>query len=192
MSKHGDLLARYIASFSKLDEMVAQLDALLAQLGTEPADEFGFQHWQPLPFKTEAAALELLYSELPARFPPLYEELVLSYRWAEVDLGSYKLVANPPGPDLSALLTKMVRDPNLWEMLIPAGLIQFAKGSDLDYDPVCFDTRTRRQSGDYRIVKIDHEGILCNYRVKIVDELAPSFEQLVLDTVKRAEAIQAV
>src|SRR5262245_8732333 len=108
MSKHGDLLERYIASFSKLDEMVGQLDSVLAQLGTEPADEFGFQPWQPLPFKTEASALEPLYAELPAHFPPLYEKLVLSYRWAEVDLGSYALVANPPGSSLSALLTKTV------------------------------------------------------------------------------------
>jgi hypothetical protein len=192
MSESGDLLERYIASFPRLDRMVAQQDSALSELGTGPADEFGFQPWRPLPFKTEASALEPLYAELPAPFPSLYEKLVLSYRWAEVELGLYALVANPPGADLGALLTKMVRDPNLWEMLIPAGFIQFAKGPGLDYDPVCFDTRSRNKSGDYRIVKIDHEGILSNYRVKIVDELAPSFEQLVLDTVERAKSIQAV
>jgi hypothetical protein len=187
-----ELLETYIASFSKLDEMAAceEVDPVAWQLSAGPADEYGFKKWQPLRFTTEAPALNPLYQELPARLPPLFEELALSYRWAEVDLESYRLVANPPGPDLRGLLSEMGSDPHLWEALIPAGFIQFSKGPGLDYDPVCFDTRSRSSSGDYRIVKIDHEGILCNYRVKIVDELAPSFEQLVIDTIKRADSIK--
>jgi hypothetical protein len=64
--------------------------------------------------------------------------------------------------------------------------MQFGQGPDIDYDPVCFDIKSRTQSGDYRVVKIDHEKILCNYRVKVVAELAPSFEELVLQTIRRA------
>ena len=64
--------------------------------------------------------------------------------------------------------------------------IQFGKGPDLDYDAVCFDIKTRKQGGDCRIVKIDHEEILCNNRVKVVAELAPSFYQLVLQTIELA------
>ena len=56
----------------------------------------------------------------------------------------------------------------------------------MDYDPVCFDIRSRTKSKDYRIVKIDHEEILCNHRVKVVAELAPSFERLMLQTIERA------
>ena len=58
--------------------------------------------------------------------------------------------------------------------------------SDLDYDPVCFDIKSRKLGGDCRIVKIDHEEILCNYRVKVVSELAPSFYQLVQQTIELA------
>jgi hypothetical protein len=36
-------------------------------------------------------------------------------------------------------------------------------------------------------VKIDHEDILCNSRVKVVAELASSFEDLVRRTISEAE-----
>jgi hypothetical protein len=36
------------------------------------------------------------------------------------------------------------------------------------------------------VVKIDHEQILCNNRVKVVAELAPSFELLMLHTINKA------
>jgi hypothetical protein len=49
----------------------------------------------------------------------------------------------------------------------------------MDYDPVCFDLRRRESGGDCRIVKIDHEEILCNYRVVEVIEIAPTFRRLV-------------
>jgi hypothetical protein len=188
------LLERYIASFSKLDDMEAteEFDPIGWQLATGPENQYGFKKWRPASVSIDASAINILYNEVPVRLPRLFEELVLSYRWAEVDLGLYRLVANPLGADLSGLLSQMQCDPNLWESLLPAGFVQFGKGPDLDYDPVCFDTRSSSSGGDYRVVKIDHEGILCNYRIKIVDELAPSFEQLVLDTIRRAESIKAV
>jgi hypothetical protein len=54
--------------------------------------------------------------------------------------------------------------------------------TDMDSDPVCFDIKSGTNSKDYRIVKIDHGEILCNYRVKVVKEIAPSFRHLVLQT----------
>jgi hypothetical protein len=78
--------------------------------------------------ETDPKVLEPIYEKLPARFPPLYELLVLTYRWAEVDLEAYRLLANPPGPDLSGLFAKMMCDPGLWNALIPAGFIQFGRG----------------------------------------------------------------
>jgi hypothetical protein len=194
MGSHDDLIEKYVACFSRLDEMLAieSIDPVAWQLATGPADEYGFKRWQPLRFKTEASALKPLYDRLPARFPCLFEELVLSYRWAEVDLQSYRLVANPAGPDLSGLLRNMGLDLGLWEALIPAGFIQFGKGADMDYDPICFDISSRNKSGDYRIVKIDHEEILCHNRIKVVTALASSFEQLVLDTIESAKTTGTV
>ena len=184
-----ELLEKYVATFPRLDEMVVDLvwfpPAGGLVVGDSDLDDF--KHWKPLKVETAPTQLEEVYAELPARFPRLFERMVLSYRWAEVDLGTYTLLANPPGPDLNEFFRQISKDPGLWEALIPAGYIQFGKGPDLDYDPVCFDIKTRKQGGDCRIVKIDHEEILCNNRVKVVAELAPSFYQLVLQTIERAK-----
>jgi hypothetical protein len=161
-------------------------DDVAGQLAFGAPDENGFRNWKPIRVPTHRSHLEEIYAELPGHFPPIFEQLLLSYRWAEVDLESHRLLANPPGPSLSGLLQQIKLDSGLWEALIPAGYIQFAKGPSVDYDPVCFDLSSRNKDGEYRVVKIDHEEILCNYRVKVVTEVAPSFEQLVLKTIHQA------
>jgi hypothetical protein len=180
------LLERFVASFEKLDEMRVS-DPIAQQLATGDRDEHLCSRWRPIKVDTEPSLLDPVYSMVPGRFPPLFERLVLSYRWAEVDLGSYRLMANPPGTSLDALLHEMSKDPIIWNCLLEAGYIQFGKGPDIDYDPVCFDVSTRTKNDDCKIVKIDHEEILCHDRVKMVAELAPTFEQLMLDTIDRAD-----
>lgn len=188
---NADLIEHFVASFAKFDEMsfFEGLDNIALGLRIPELDDLGRIQWRPRKQLSERQHLDPLYSKLPARFPPLYEELILSYRWAEVDLGTFRLVANPPGEDLSGLLAEIKRDPALINNLLPAGYIQFGKGPDVDYDPVCFEIKSRTNSKDYRIVKIDHEEILCNDRVKVVKELAPSFRVLVEQTIRGAESI---
>ena len=50
---------------------------------------------------------------------------MLSYRWAEVDLGLFTLMSNPPGVGLDKLFLK---DQILTEFLLPRGHVQFGKG----------------------------------------------------------------
>lgn len=170
------LVERFIASFEKLDELTAD----------EDSHQYDCSRRLPIKLSTELSSLESIYSELPARFPRLFERLVLSYRWPEVDLQSYRLLANPPGPGLDRLLREMSKDSIMWKCLLEAGYIQFGKGPDVDYDAICFDRSTGTKNDDCRIVKIDHEQILCYNRVKIVAEVSPSFEQLMLRTIDRA------
>jgi hypothetical protein len=188
------LVQQYVACFPKFDEM--QADELLYpiawQLAVGDTDQYGFKKWRPIDVETEPSSLGIIYAKLPARFPALYEKMVLSYRWAEVDLGKYRLLANPPGSDLGGLLSEMSKSSDLQGTLLPAGLIPFGRGPDMDFDPVCFDVKTRKQGGDCRIVKIDHEEILCNNRVKVVAELAPSFYQLVLQTIDQASKVPPI
>jgi hypothetical protein len=94
---------------------------------------------------------------------------------------------NPPGPDLEGFFWGISKDPGLWEALIPAGFLRFGKGPDMNYDAVCFDMNSRRKNGEMRVVKIDSEEILCNYRIQVVAELAQSFEDLVLGTIEAAK-----
>ena len=130
--------------------------------------------------------LEPLYVKLPARFPPLYEQLVLTYRWADVDLGSYRPLGNALGTDLSGLLDEMLKDKFLSACLLKNGYIPFGKGPDMDYHPVWCNLKSRKKNREFSIVKLDHEEILCNERIKVVAEPAPTFEHLVKTTIELA------
>jgi hypothetical protein len=178
------LLKQFIVKFEQLDELVAnEFDPIAWQLRTGPADQYGYQAWRPIEAITDAASLEPIYAKVPARFPRLFERMLLSYRWAEVHLPSFTLFGNPPGTDLSGWLKEISRDAILWDFLLRAGYIPFAKGPDMDYDRVCFDLKSRKKNRDAKIVKIDHEQILCNDRLRIVAEVAPSFRELVQQTI---------
>jgi hypothetical protein len=185
------LVERFVASFEKLDEMSADevLDPIAWQLGTGDRNQYDRKRWRPIRVNTPLDALGVIYAKLPVRFPPLYEQLVLSHRWAEVDLQAYRLLANPPGPNLSGLLEEMSRDSIIWNSLRAAGYVQFGKGPDIDYDPICFDLNSRKKNRECRIVKIDHEQVLCHDRVKVIGELAPTFRQLVLNTIDKANTV---
>jgi hypothetical protein len=145
----------------------------------EPDQSFAVQRWE-----TPVEALDELRTALGVRLPALYERLVLSYRWPEADLGPFTLLAHPPGEGLAGLLDEIRRDPAFCEELIPLGLIPFGRGPGGWYDPVCFDTRRRRSGGDCRVVRLDHEEVLCNSRLREVAELAPTFRRLLEDLVR--------
>jgi hypothetical protein len=182
-----DLIDRYVASFEKLDDMTMSgvIDPGEWPIGEVETDELGLQVWRPLRSDTPAIALDTLYEKLPGRLPRLYEALVLRYRWDEVSLDSYCLAANPPGSGLVKLLHELSKDNSLWSFLLNAGYVRFGC-SETSYDPVCFDFNSRRKNGERRIVRIDHEQVLCNERLKIVSELAPTFETLVRGTIEAA------
>lgn len=167
----------------KLHDDTRLLAAFTAVFSREECLAYGCHPKYPVPLRTSRDALVDLYAALPTRLPPLYEQLLLSYRWPEADLGRFRLTANPLGPGLTGFLEEMKGDPVLWREIIPRGWIRFGNGPDLNYDPVCFDIRQPRKDGDYRIVQLDHEEILCNSRIREVAELAPSFRELVQRTV---------
>jgi hypothetical protein len=118
--------------------------------------------------------------------------LLLTYRWATVDLDIVSLLANPLSPGLEGFVAGVVKDPHLAEALLPQGLVQFGRPSGGDYDPVCFVTSKRRDGSDCPVVRVDHEEILCNRQVKILDEVARTFRALVEAVIDRAETPKRV
>jgi len=186
--RRSHLLQQFLGCWEKLDgfSVDASLDPLASQFATGDENQFSEKLWRPIPQVTDPSMLDPFYAKLPARFPPLYEQLVLTYRWADVDLGSYRLLGNPLGTNLCGLLDKMLKDEFLSTCLFKNGYIPFGKGPDIDYDPVCFDLKSRKKNREFSIVKLDHEEILCNERIKVVTDLAPSFEQLVKATIELA------
>lgn len=122
------LVECFVASFEKLSNMVAyKTDPVAQELAVSNPDQYGFKRWQPKRVGTGRAAPEAIYVQLPGRFPPLYERLALSWRWAEVDLQSHCLLANPPGPDLFRSMEQISMDPTLWKYLGEAGYLQFGR-----------------------------------------------------------------
>jgi len=160
---------------------------LIHALAVSGPGEYGRVAWRSGRVHPDPQLLEPVYAKLPAKFPPLFERLLLTFRWADVSLDAYTLIANPVGPDLSGFFDGISHDRGLWEALIPAGYLRFGKGPDMDYDPVCFDMNSRKKNREMSVVKIDHEEILCNYRIKVVRELAPNYESLVLQTIAAAK-----
>ena len=93
-SNQEQLLERFVAAtFERFDEMDADeiLSPIAWQLAVGGKDDDEKQ-WRPLKISTARSFLDAVYAQLPGRFPPLFERLVLSYRWAEVDLRSYRLL----------------------------------------------------------------------------------------------------
>lgn len=154
--------------------------ALLKRL----ADVLGFT---PLPAGREA--LSALTVRLPARFPPLYEQLVIAYRWPEpADLGVFALLSNPSGPDLSGLAAGIFQDPELAALLLAAGYLPFALASGSGGgDPVCFDTGRHLPDRDAPIVRIDPAETRRRSSAQVVEEIASSFRQVIDELLERAE-----
>jgi hypothetical protein len=177
-----DLLAKFVRTFGVFDDLrVARafdVDGDVVSVLAAPWDSDGWADWTPVQTDVPRAVVaEDCGGVLRGALPPLYEQLILSYRWAEVDVGRIRLLPNLP-PGLKGLAAAIRRDDGLYSALSKAGYLQFGKGPGVDYDPVCFDLGRRRPDGDCRIVQFDHEQILCNERLVEVAELASSFRGL--------------
>jgi hypothetical protein len=176
----ANLIREFVDTFAVLDDLT--IFAGQRELRRYPSalitwDETGEGAWRPLAVETSRVTLEGLYQSVPGPFPGLYETLVLSYQWAEVDLGRLRLLENLP-PALQGLTRAITADAFLFRVLTQGRFVPFGKGPDYDYDPVCFDLSRRDAEGDCPIVKFDHEEILIKERLVVVKELAPSFREL--------------
>ncbi len=174
-----DLLRRFVSAFSRLDDMTLTEDEALPEeldAGVSPND-WRDRIWRPAAISTPADALSIIHSRIGDGIPALYERLVLSYRWLEVDLRVCRLLANAPGGDLKPLHDEIFRDAVMNDTLIPARLLRFAKASE-SYDPVCFDL-SRFKSGDCPVVRLNHEAILCDDEIGEVQSLFGTFRELV-------------
>jgi hypothetical protein len=183
------LLERFVESFHRLEWMdvsrnetfSGDIEALLVA----PWDQWGGAEWRPRRIETSAAAMDAFHRTVGGPLPPLYDELVRTYALSTVDLGTFTLVADlPPVP--ASLEREITSDAVLFRILSAGGFVQFGRGPDYDYDPVCFDLQSRDADGDCRIVKFDHEDILIRETLTIVSELATSFRSLVEDVIRRA------
>ncbi|MBI2263936.1 MAG: SMI1/KNR4 family protein [Armatimonadetes bacterium] len=124
-----------------------------------------------------------LESKLTCRLPRTFYSLVSRYEYPAFEAGPVVLLANTFEGTEYEFRTEIFRDGVLSVFLLKNGFIPFAKPSDRQYDPVCFDARRPAHRREFPIVRIDHEQILCNDRLRVVEQLAASFQQLVSEFV---------
>jgi len=188
-AKDQRLLDEFVSCFDRFDDL-SLVDKNAAFTETRAGWIDGFERWRPVRVPSDPAMLAPLYDLLPGPFPPLYEQLVLSYRWLEVDLESLRLLANKPAASLAPLMEEIRRDPILTSVLIPKGFIQFAKAENYNYDPICFDTNRPTKYGDYPVIRFEHESILCNEVIGESTVIAPSFRSIVNEVIEIANRLK--
>jgi hypothetical protein len=178
MSESSGLIASLVNSFARLDGDLR--DANVPEvLRVGDGNEGGWGEWGPVRVITAREALGDVYRDMPGPFPPLFEELLLGYRWLEVDLRLLRLRPNPPGEGLGGFKESVLEDRGLTDYLLPRRLVPFGKGPGCNYDPICFDLSRTMPNGDCPIVQLDHEDILCKRGPVSSSLVAVSFEELV-------------
>jgi hypothetical protein len=123
----------------------------------------------------EAAWIDVLESKLPSRLPTSFRSLVTRYAFASCDIGPLTLFGNTGLDEEDDLNVAIFRDPAMAPALLKNGYIQFARPDTGSYDPICFDARKSAANREFAIVRLDHEQILCNDRIKVVEKVADSF-----------------
>lgn len=149
-------------------------DQLPEELRTSNA-EYGAFHWQIRP-ASHNPWVEKLVEKLPQTWPQPFRSLIDRYRFCNIEVGPLMLFANTGHDLFYELSIKVFRDNGLFPTLHSNGFLQFGLPHEGNYDPVCFDMK-RRNRADAPIVQLDHEAILQRSRIRIVQEVAPSFAQ---------------
>jgi hypothetical protein len=145
--------------------------------GKQLSDISGMYEWR-ICSSEENPWVSPLEEKLPFRFPPLYHELISGYRFAEFEIGPIMFLANTGTAVFNELADVMFRDRNLSPTLMKNGLLQFGRQAGGGYDPICFDMK-RRVKDDAPVVRIDHEDVLIRNRLRVLAEIAPTFEHFV-------------
>ena len=144
-------------------------------------DEYGNSDWQ---VKADAGIdwIEQLEEKRGSKFPLIYRSLIVRYIFPSFEAGGLWFFGNTPeGTDFHELRDRVSPDTGdkaLNQALSKSGYLQFAQPAGGDYDPVCFDLN-RGTNRDRPIVRIDHEWILCDNVVKVTEDIATSFHELI-------------
>lgn len=178
MADDAKLIQRFVDCFQRLDDSTYTHDEPPPpelNLGPDP-DDWNALRWAPAAITTPTEALNIF--PFTDSLPKIYLQIVLSYRWVEVDLHLLRFGGNPPGDGLQLLSESMFSDPVLTQTLKPNGYIRFGMAADC-YDPICFDLN-RALDGDCPVVQIDHESVLTHGKIGDVVTLFDTFRELVL------------
>ena len=119
--------------------------------------------------------IDPILKKLPAKYPPSFLSLISRYIFDSFEIGEMCIFANRGDSSYEDLSQAIFRDQLIFQTTVSNGFIQFSRPSDGSYDPVCFDIRKRNRSGEYPVVRLNHEYILQFEEIKVVENIWPSF-----------------
>ena len=170
----GDLVDAFVAYLNAAGFEPKSPDKVPEELLTSGADYDTF-NWQ-IRSAPSNSWVEELEKKLPHRWPKPFASLIQRYRFCNFEIGPLMLFANSGHQLFYELSDRTFKDKGIFPTLHKNGFLQFGLPHEANYDPVCFDMK-RRNRADAPIVQLDHEEILQWSRVRVVQEIAPSFAQ---------------
>lgn len=126
--------------------------------------------------RDNSARIEELQGRTAWPFPPSFQYFLSSYSFPAFECGPLMFFANTGEETPWELALRLFNDPHMSPALLRAGFLQIGNPFFYNYDPVCFDCKGPK--AEKRLVQVDHEEILCNDRIQVVREIAPSFPDL--------------
>ena len=136
------------------------------------------QHGVPIRDEDNSSRLRDLEAKLPGRLPQSFESFLANYSFPGFDVIGVTLFGWES--DSNTYINEALAPAgSLSELLIPAGYVQIGRPDTGNFDAICFDLNKHAKKREYRIVQVDHEDILCNWKVRVSAECWPSFIKLV-------------
>jgi hypothetical protein len=127
---------------------------------------------------------------LPFRLPRSFRSLIARYLFPAFEaapLYLYSVGVSVPESTGEELRLAIFADKFMSHFLLARGLLPFAKPEDWSYDPVCFDFRNSNRKSEPAVVRVDHEEILCNERLRIIETISPAFHELMEDMTRSVQ-----
>lgn len=124
--------------------------------------------------------IEPLEERLGFELPRPYRSLVSRYIFPRFDSGGVSFNANTPeGTGFHEFRSRLFLDTALSGVLLSNHYLQFGNPDTGGYDPICMDMNRPNETGDYPIMWLEHESILCHRTIDVIAEVAPSFQELI-------------
>ena len=138
--------------------------------------------WHIVP-SNGAPWLPEMEASFPFRLPRSFRSLIARYLFPAFEVSPLVLYSvGVRGPKSTGEEFRYaIFDAIIFPFLLDKGLLRFARPHDWSYDPVCFDFRKANRKSEPGVVRVDHEEILCNDRLRVIETISPVFHELMED-----------
>jgi hypothetical protein len=187
MSKTADICYRRVDAFVAAANSAPRETLLQYEVPPEcvisTSDEgVDWVDWHIVP-SNGAPWLPEVETSLRFRLPASFRSLLARYLFPSFEVGPlflYSVGVRDP-KSTGEEFRYAIFDAIMFPFLLDKGLLRFAQPQDWSYDPVCFDFRNANRKSEPGVVRVDHEEILCNDRLRVIETISPAFRELMED-----------